>query len=284
MSAPPGWAEPLARWRARVISPQVALAQLVMGADGVSVVPTLERVAASQGELGELVTLAHLHADRLVELERVVAEGLSPAPADTPAARHAATAALFDRLATRAPDAAVAIYSLGDSGLLARATEELVTVVEAWAPLSGRAVLDWGCGTGRVAAALAPQVASMLGVDLSAGMIAEAIRRHGSDPRLRFVHAPDLSAVPDESVDLALAVDSLPFAVSAGEDVAARAIADLRRVLRPGGDLLVFNWSYRGDPALDEADAQSLPGYDVVRAGERPFRIWDGVGFHLRRR
>ena len=58
----------------------------------------------------------------------------------------------------------------------------------------------------------------------------------------------------------------------------------LRRALRPGGDLLVFNWSYRGDPARDEAEARATPGFDVLRAGERPFRIWDGVGFHLRRR
>ena len=38
--------------------------------------------------------------------------------------------------------------------------------------------------------------------------------------------------------------------------------------------------------AADIADARRLAaahGFDVVRAGETPFTIWDGVGFHLRR-
>lgn len=284
MSVPPGWAEPLARWRARAVSPEIALAQLVMGADGAPVLPRLRQLAAGDRDLDGLIAFADQHADRLPDLEKVVAEGLEPTPAGDPQGRVDATAALFDRLAARAPDAAVAIYSLGDPALLARATDELVAVVEAWAPLAGRTVLDWGCGTGRVAAAVAPRVAHVLGIDLSAGMVAEAARRHGSSPDLHFRHASDLYAIPDASVDLALAVDSFPFAVRAGEDVAARVLADLHRVLRPGGDLLVFNWSYRGDLALDEADARAAPGFEVVRAGERPFRIWDGVGFHLRRR
>uniref|UniRef100_UPI001C2CD92B hypothetical protein n=1 Tax=Sphingomonas bacterium TaxID=1895847 RepID=UPI001C2CD92B len=96
----------------------------------------------------------------------------------------------------------------------------------------------------------------------------------------------DLAMLGDGSVDLLLAVDSWVFVVPAGPAVADVMTAEIARVLAPGGDWLVFNWSYRGDPALDEADARALAarhGLEVVRCGERPFAIWDGVGFHLRK-
>jgi hypothetical protein len=79
-------------------------------------------------------------------------------------------------------------------------------------------------------------------------------------------------------------VDSYPFLVRVGEALLARTLAETARLLRVGGSLVVFNWSYRGDLAADAVDAERLgtdAGFRVLRSGERPFQIWDGVGFQL---
>jgi ubiquinone/menaquinone biosynthesis C-methylase UbiE len=145
-----------------------------------------------------------------------------------------------------------------------------------------------GCGIGRVALALADEASSVVGVDVSAGMVAEAARRAGDRARVRFVQGSgrDLAMLASGSADLLLAVDSWPFLVPAGPDVVAVMAAEVARVLAPGGDWLVFNWSYRGDAAQDMAEAHAAAaahGLQLLRAGERPFAIWDGVGFHFRR-
>lgn len=150
-------------------------------------------------------------------------------------------------------------------------------------------MVDLGCGIGRVALALADDAADVTGVDVSAGMIAAARARAGERPTLRFVQGDGrgLAMLPDASADLILAVDSWPFLVPAGPAAVDAMVSEIARVLTPGGDFLLFNWSYRGDPARDEAEARTLAdrhGLEVVRAGERPFAIWDGTGFHFRRR
>jgi SAM-dependent methyltransferase len=145
--------------------------------------------------------------------------------------------------------------------------------------------LDFGCGIGRVCARLAPLADQVVGVDVSGRMIAEA-RLRVTAPNVRFEQSggSDLSGFADESFDLVLAVDSFPFLERVGEALLARTLAETARLLRVGGSLVVFNWSYRGDLAADAADAERLgteAGFRVLRSGERPFQIWDGVGFQL---
>jgi ubiquinone/menaquinone biosynthesis C-methylase UbiE len=183
----------------------------------------------------------------------------------------------------------VALYSMGDAGELARATDELVAVIRAWADPAGRRVVDLGCGIGRVALALEGEAAAVTGVDVSAGMVAAARARApaGSITRFAVGNGRDLAMLEDASADLVLAADSWPFVVRGGEAIVAGLVAEVARVLAPGGDFLVFNWSYRGDLTWDVSDAEALAaahGFDLLRAGERPFAIWDGIGFHLRRR
>jgi len=266
----------VARWRAGEISPEIAVAQLVL-AGGDERLPEQLKAAGAD----ELAAFAEGRRAQLSELARLVADGIEPENESLEATR-----ALFDRLAARAPDPAVAIYALNDPDTLARATDELVRVVDDWAGLDGRRVLDFGCGTGRVAAALGGRAASVLGIDLSPGMIAEARRRHGQNARLAFRALGPERLAGAGPFDLVLAIDCFPFIVRAGADVLARSFADLFNVLAPGGDLMVFNWSYRGDHGADLDDALRLAdahGLDLARAGERPFAIWDGIGFHFRR-
>lgn len=271
----------LDRCAAGTISPEIALAQLLLS--GHPPDPVELARAARPGPLQVLAELADRHRDRLRGLSDLAAQGFTPDGVDP----IAETAALFDRLAEQAPEAAVAFYSFGDRQALAAATAELVAVIRAWAPPAGRRVIDYGCGIGRVALALADEAADMLGIDLSAGMVAAA-RARSDGKRVRFEqgNGRDLSGIADRSADLVIAGDIWPFLVTAGPATVDHMVAEVARVLAPGGDFLVFNYSYRGAPDQDIADVLALAarhGFTVERAGERPFRIWDGVGFHLRR-
>ena len=265
--------------RAGAISPAIALARLALSGDA----PDPERLAAmaeADPALQPLAELAAGRGERLAKLASLARGGMDPDGPDM----VAATAALFDRLAGEAPEAGVAFYSLGDPQLLDAATAELVGVVRDWVPVEGRRVLDLGCGIGRVAIALAPRAAEVVGIDVSPAMVAEAARRGGGVARFAVANGRDLREWPDARFDLVLAADSFPYLVRAG--ILETQLAEIARVLAPGGELVVFNWSYRGDAQADVDEAARLAaayGFELVRAGERPFTIWDAAGFHLRK-
>lgn len=230
---------------------------------------------------GPVAALAAAHPEGVARARALVAAGLDPPTSPE------ATRALFDRLATEAPEAGVALYSLGEAALLAAATAELAAVIDGWAPLPGARVLDFGCGIGRVAEAMAERGAHVTGIDISPAMIAEAERRAGGRERIdyRSGDVDALAGLAGGGFDLVLAADSLPYLVAAG--TAARFVAAAARLLRPGGRLIVFNWSYRSDLAADLREAGALAaehGFALVRAGETPFEIWDAAGWLLARR
>jgi ubiquinone/menaquinone biosynthesis C-methylase UbiE len=100
--------------------------------------------------------------------------------------------------------------------------------------VAGRRILDAGCGSGPLSAALRDRGATVTGVDSSAGMLELARRRLGPDADLRLA---DLGG-------------PLPFCDGAFDDVIAclvlhylqdwtAPLAELRRVLKPGGRLIV---------------------------------------------
>lgn len=100
--------------------------------------------------------------------------------------------------------------------------------------VSGRRVLDAGCGSGPLSAALLAKGAGVTGLDVSAAMVELARRRLGDDAD---VHVADLAA-------------PLPFADAEFDDVVtslvlhyledwAVPLAEFHRVLKPGGRLLV---------------------------------------------
>jgi SAM-dependent methyltransferase len=95
-------------------------------------------------------------------------------------------------------------------------------------------VLDVGCGTGHIGAYLADRGADVEGVDISPAMIERARALH---PNVRF-RVGDMLALDDG--DGAIAGISAAYAIVhlLPEDV-ARAAAEWRRVLAPGGWLLV---------------------------------------------
>ncbi|MDQ4136114.1 MAG: class I SAM-dependent methyltransferase [Pseudomonadota bacterium] len=201
------------------------------------------------------------------------------------AIRRWATA--FDRAARGYPEGSVALYALGNPELLKAATAEVVERLRSWGLLGcERKVLEIGCGIGRFGEALAGEVGDYIGIDISSAMIEAARRRCAGLRHVTFRQSSgrDLSLFQDGSFDLVLAVDTFPYLVQSGMPLAATHVAEAARVLRPGGDLLILNFSYRGDPALDRADVRRLAekfGFEAVRDGTREFSLWDGASYHL---
>jgi len=115
-------------------------------------------------------------------------------------------------------------------------------------PLPQAHLLEIGCGVGRLAAVLAPRVASYTGFDIAPSMVAEARARHRSG-NTRFFEADGLS-VPagarDRNYHLALAHAVF---IHCPREVIATLIADAWTLLADGGEL---RFQLRADPE-DEA-------------------------------
>lgn len=199
-----------------------------------------------------------------------------------------ATGRFFDDALRISPHASIAMYSLGNAALLQRATDEVVEHMFAQQLLGTRKrTLELGCGTGRMQLALAPFVMEADGVDVSAAMLAAAQKRRGRLTNVRFFHEPAhrLAGVRDGEYDVVFAVDSFPYIVNAGPATVAATFAEMARVLRPTGQIVIFNYSYRGDDNRDMADVADYAyarGLELVSFMPHAFRQWDGSVFKLR--
>jgi demethylmenaquinone methyltransferase/2-methoxy-6-polyprenyl-1,4-benzoquinol methylase len=143
--------------------------------------------------------------------------------------RRGDVAAMFDRVAARY-DLANDVLSLGQD----RAWRKLV--VEAVDPRPGQLILDLAAGTGTSSEPFALAGATVVPTDLSLGMLQVGRQRK---PGLSFV-AADALALPfsDGSFDAV----TISFGLRNVEDTAA-ALVELRRVTRPGGVLVVCEFS-----------------------------------------
>ncbi len=129
-------------------------------------------------------------------------------------------------------------YSAWTGSRLGRVTERLerAAILELAGPLQGRDVLDVGTGDGAHGVALGNEGARITGVDVSIRALRAASGRvRGSGTRLRLVGADALSLpFRTGSFDLAVAVTALCFTRSPEQ-----AVAEIGRVLRPGGRLVI---------------------------------------------
>ena len=145
-----------------------------------------------------------------------------------------------------------------DFPLVQRATYRPVhdAVLRALAAEPWARLLDIGCGTGRLAARLARQhpAASVVGCDFSAGMLEHAAERLHEPPRVGLVRG-DATRLPFADGAFDAAVSTEAFHWFPDQDAA---LAELRRVLRPDGRLLLALVS----PPLEIVS-------DVVEAGMR---------------
>lgn len=108
----------------------------------------------------------------------------------------------------------------------------LRAILGALGAVQGRRVLDLGCGKGRFATRLVEIGAEVIGLDLSAGMLARAAgtqRVRGSALRLPLAGS---------SVDAVIAVEVFEHLPALGIDPA---LTEIRRVLRPGGRIAILD-------------------------------------------
>ncbi|WFU50428.1 class I SAM-dependent methyltransferase [Sinorhizobium terangae] len=107
----------------------------------------------------------------------------------------------------------------------------------------GEKIVDVGCGTGSLTFALArtADLAQIAAIDYSPVFVAEASRRN-TDPRIKIQQA-DACALPfaDGTFDRALALLVLHFVPDAD-----KAVAEMRRVVRPGGVVAAAVWDHLG--------------------------------------
>ena len=130
--------------------------------------------------------------------------------------------------------------------------------------------LDVGTGTGALAFALAPHVAEVVAVDRSPELLDEARRRAGPFPGVTFVEGDATSLdILTGSFDLAGCARTLHH-VHRPELV----VAELARVTRPGGHVLLIDQIASADPLLavevdrferarDTTHERLLPDVDV---------------------
>ena len=152
---------------------------------------------------------------------------------------------MFDQVAPRY-DLTNDVLSIGQDRLWRVATRRAI------APLSGERILDLAAGTGASSAALAGSGADIVAADFSPGMIAEGRRRYGPDaagggiPNLTFVEA-DATDLPfgDDEFDAV----TMSFGLR-NVDQPKKALSELLRVTRPGGRVVICEFSHPPSPTF----------------------------------
>ena len=122
------------------------------------------------------------------------------------------------------------VLSLGNAWIWRTAT------VRAVAPKPGEKILDIAAGTGTSSAAFAKSGAEVTAADFSPGMIEVGRRKH---PGITFVEADAMALpFPDNEFDAV----TISFGLRNIEDP-KKALAEMYRVLKPGGRLVVCEFS-----------------------------------------
>jgi ubiquinone/menaquinone biosynthesis C-methylase UbiE len=129
-----------------------------------------------------------------------------------------------------------------EASFFATGTKEIDQMLKELAALADishlKRALDFGCGVGRVSRALAGHFAFVMGVDISASMIAKARDFNRAIGNIEFIlnAQPDLGILDDGSVDFIysnITLQHVPYQLQRAY------LQEFCRVLRPGG-LVVF--------------------------------------------
>lgn len=188
-----------------------------------------------------------------------------------------------------------------DAFAKAYAAENETSLLNAWycrpamldlsGEVAGRRVLDAGCGSGPLTAALRDQGATVSGFDLSPAMVDLAGERLGDDADLLVADLAKALPYDDHTFDLVVSSLALHYL----EDWIAP-LTEFRRVLRPGGRLVVsvphpaaymFNYQDRDYFALTQYSEEfEFNGHKTVLTyWHRPLHAmtdaFTGAGFRI---
>ncbi|KAB1196253.1 MULTISPECIES: class I SAM-dependent methyltransferase [Haloferax] len=135
-------------------------------------------------------------------------------------------------------------------------------------PGSGDVVADLGSGTGFFTDDVAPYVQTLYAVDLQEEMH-DFYREKGAPENVEFVTA-NVAALPFEDDDLDAAFSTMTYHEFESDD----AMAELARVVRPGGTVVVVDWSTTGEGASGPPTTERFGLADAIDA-------FESVGFTI---
>lgn len=145
-------------------------------------------------------------------------------------------AGMFDKVAS-GYDRTNAILSGGNAALWRAAT------VKAIAPMAGEKILDIAAGTGTSAHSLSKPGAEVIALDFSPGMVAEGRKRH---PEITFVEGDaEVLPFPPSTFD----VVTISFGLRNVSNPQL-ALGEMYRVLKPGGRLVICEFSHPPRPLV----------------------------------
>lgn len=148
-------------------------------------------------------------------------------------------------------------------------------LVEIAAPVAGDQVLDVACGTGAVlrrVAAVIGNAGALHGVDTNPAMLAVARRVADRDGLSAELHETSVDALPfaEGVFDVVLCSQGLQFFPDR-----RAALAEMHRVLRPGGRLAVGVWQDLSRHPFQLAHLRALEAHLGVRGATTPFSLGD---------
>jgi predicted TPR repeat methyltransferase len=239
-------------------------------------------------EARRLLALAHCTLGEIDEAIRIFEEWIAEEP-DDPIARHMLSACTGRDIPARASDGFVATtfdsFAASFESKLAKLSYRAPVLVSAMLDDAGVEasrsldVLDAGCGTGLCGPLVARYARRLTGIDLSAGMLAQAKEKQIYDELLQAELTEYLRGHTN-AFDIIVSADTLVYFGSLEEVIAAAAAA-----LRPGG-LFIFTLEHAtGASPGDEDSGGPAPDYRLETHGRythgRPYveRLLAGSGF-----
>ena len=152
----------------------------------------------------------------------------------------------------------------------------MLAALERIVPLSGKRIADVGTGIGHYPMLLARRTGRTYGIESDPALLAEA-RRRAVD-----AHQPNIRIVEGSATELPLrdgSVDVVLTSLIDPDDASLPAVAEARRVLRPGGRLIVIGHYGRDDvAALLEPEVVE----HVMEATQRRTGWWLRNGFKIK--